>query len=97
MFLWGLPFALFSGFAISSWRPTEAIEWIGIVLLAALGILAIFLMYISVFGSEEKVNKAADWVSDGGDILGFLLALAVALVALPITGVIRVFRPKLKD
>ena len=89
MFLWGMPLLVIGGFALASWRPMETYEWFGLVLLSAIGCGGAFLMYVAVRGSKNSVDKAANFMHEGGDIVGVLFALAVCLVALPITAFFR--------
>jgi drug/metabolite transporter (DMT)-like permease len=92
MFLWGLPFAALSACALFSWRPSEPLEWLGILLVLALGIFGLVLMFVSVFGSEHSVDKTASAMADGGEIAGLVLAVVAALFALPITILLRALK-----
>jgi hypothetical protein len=89
MFLWGIPLLAVGGIALAFWRPLEVYEWIGLALLSAVGCGSAFLMYVAVCGAKNSVNKAANFMHEGGDIVGALFALAVLLVALPITAFLR--------
>ena len=89
MFLWGIPFLTVGGIGLASWRPLDVYEWIGLALLSAVGCGGAFLIYVAVRGSEKSVDKATHLMSEGGEIVGVLFALAVFLVALPITVFLR--------
>ena len=90
MFLWGIPLLAVGGIALAFWRPFEAYEWIGLALLSAVGGGGAFLMYVAVLGTKNSVDQAANFIHEGGDIVGALFALAVLVVALPITAFLRV-------
>jgi hypothetical protein len=89
MFLWGIPLLAVGGIALAFWRPLEAYEWIGLALLSVVGGGGAFLMYVAVLGAKNSVDKAANFMHEGGDIAGALFALAVFLFALPVTAFIR--------
>lgn len=89
MFLWGIPLLAVGGIALASWRPLEAYEWIGLALLSVVGGGGAFLIYVAVLGAKKSVDKAANFMHEGGDIVGALFALVVLLVALPITAFLR--------
>lgn len=59
-------------------------EWFGLGLLSAMGCGGTFLMYVPVRGSKDAVDKAANVMHAGGDIVGVLFVLAIGLLALPI-------------
>src|SRR5690606_41285409 len=82
MFLWGLPFAALSACALFSWRPSEPLEWLGILLVLALGIFGLVLMFVSVFGSEHSVDKIAIAMADVGEIARLVLAFVAAVIVL---------------
>ena len=48
-------------------------------------------MYVSVFGDDEKFENATKYIHDGGELMGIVLFIAVALLAVPITVCIRYF------
>jgi putative Mn2+ efflux pump MntP len=90
MFLWGLPFVGISVYALASWHPVETYEWFGAALLCALGLLGFYLLGIATMGSKARLEKSTDFIHDGGDILGLVLVVAIALVAIPVAVVLRV-------
>lgn len=71
------------------WGPIETCEWFGITLLAALGLLGIYLVSTVVFYSTVLVERSTDFMRDGGELIGFVLAIAVMGVAIPITALLR--------
>lgn len=91
MFLWGLPFTLLGSYALASWHPVEAYEWFGVALLGAIGLLGTYLLSTSVFGSNARVERSTGFMHEGGEFIGLVLAIAVALIAIPITSILRAF------
>jgi hypothetical protein len=89
MALWSAPFIALGVFAGTEWRPEEAWEWVGFGFVALIGVYGVFLLYTAFLGSRKRLEKATDWMADGGDILGAVLALLVAGLAIPITIVLR--------
>jgi hypothetical protein len=89
MFLWGVPFLLLGCYAMFSWRPVETYEWFGVALLFAIACGGALLIFVSTRGSNEAVEKASNYMHEGGDVFGAILALLVCLVAVPIAAVIR--------
>ena len=92
MLIWGLPFAGVAVFAVISWRPVDAYEWFGLGLVFALGCGGALLIYLALFGSNKAIDKASNYMNEGGDIIGAIFALVVFLFALPITALIRALR-----
>ena len=92
MLLWGMPFVALLGFAGFSWRPVDAYEWFGFGLVITLGLGGLFLIYIALFGSKKAIDKASNYMNEGGDIIGVIFALGVFLIALPVTAFIRGLR-----
>lgn len=90
--LFGLPFAGFACYAVAYWRPTEPIEWFGMVLVVAFGTYGAWLVYVSTLGTDENFERATRYIDDGGELLGLVLIVAVAVVAIPVTIVIRSIR-----
>jgi hypothetical protein len=84
----------FGAFVLISWRPTAAIEWFGYMLIALVAALGLYLVAAGLTSSEKKLDRAADFMSDGGDVVGVVAALAVCLVALPIVAVARLVWPR---
>ncbi|ABM93336.1 hypothetical protein [Methylibium petroleiphilum] len=94
MLIWALALGLFAGFVLVAWRPTDAIEWAIYALVASIGVLATYLAYTALRGSEASVDKAAGFMGDGADIVGLVAAIAVCVVALPTVALLRVFFPR---
>ncbi|MGE0645517.1 MAG: hypothetical protein AB7P24_17800 [Nitrospira sp.] len=92
MFLWGVPFFAIGILVIVEWRSLGSSEWdviLTITVLAACGAIGVFLMYVAVFRENKIVDRALEWMGEGGDIVGFLFALVVAVVAIPLTVLFR--------
>ena len=49
-------------------------------------------MYLAALGSKRAIDKASNAMNEGGDIVGAIFGLAVFLIALPITALIRAMR-----
>ena len=97
MVLWSVPFVSIGIVALLQWRPSEPWEWFGLSFAVLIGVYGLFLAYAGIFGSATLVEKAAGFVAEGGDVLGVVLALVVAVVAIPVTIAIRAFYPKKKS
>jgi hypothetical protein len=89
MALWSAPFIALGVFVGVEWRPEAAWEWVGFALVALIGVYGAFLLYTAFLGSRKRLEKATDWMADGGDILGAVFALLVAGLAIPITVMLR--------
>lgn len=92
MYLWGLPLALLGGYALAAWHPAEAMEWVGVALLALVGLLGLYLLAAAAMGSDADVRKAMEFMHEGGEPVGFVLAVLVMLMAIMVTAVFRVVR-----
>ncbi len=89
MVLWGSPFLALGLLVAAQWRPTGLWEWLGFALVAAVGLLGGFLCYTGFFGSRKRLERATDFLADGGDIVGAVFAVVVVLFAIPITLLLR--------
>ena len=94
MLLWGGPMLAFGAYVLLSWRPTIAIEWLGYSLFVLLAALGLYLVTTALTSSKERLDRASTFMSDGGDIVGLVAAVAVCLVALPIVAVARLVWPR---
>jgi hypothetical protein len=91
VFIYGaLFFGLGFAIAYAFFMPPESFEWITLGL--AIAGFGAFMLYASVFGRLRILEKAANAVSDGGEILGIVLMLAVFLAALPIAAIVKLAR-----
>lgn len=95
--LFGLPLAGFACFAVFRWHPSEPLEWFGMLLLVLLGLYGAWLVGVSMFGNDATFERSIRYIDDGGELLGVLLILAVALIAIPITVTIRLFKPRASE
>ena len=89
VFIWGVPFGTFGLYFAFQVEPAEAIEWFGFALLLLVAVFGLYLMTTAALGSIEAIVRAAGFTSDGGDIIGLLFLVAVLLVALPLTALLR--------
>jgi hypothetical protein len=89
MALWSAPFLALGIFAGIEWRPEAAWEWVGFGFVALIGVYGAYLLYTAFLGSGKRLEKATDWLADGGDIMGAVFALLVAGLAIPITIMLR--------
>ena len=89
---WGIPFGALGLLALVQWQPTELWEWLGIALTTAIGVYGLFLIYAACFGSDPFFERATNYASDGADVFGLFPGIAVAIVAIPSTILLRVFR-----
>ena len=90
--LFGTPFAGLGSYGCYSLllgHPSEPLEWVGFALLVAVGLYGVSLVYASIFLTDAGFEKSIRYIHDGGEILGIVLILAVALVAVPVAIVIR--------
>lgn len=87
--LWGLPFVGLACFALAYWRPTETLEWFGLVLLVAGGIYGAWLVYMSLLGNDENFDRATRYLEDGGELFALVLIVSVAVLAIPLTIIAR--------
>jgi hypothetical protein len=92
--LFGLPFAYLGVSGVVALSPPEGWWWLGVVLLAALGLYGGFLVYAACFGSKGLFERATRYIHEGGDLLGLLFVLVVGLLAIPITVLLRWLRPR---
>lgn len=89
MVIWGAPFVALALFAAIRLRPSDWTEWCLLALLVALGTYGAFLLCVGFLGSDSRVERSIDFMSEGGELLGVVFALAVAVVAVPVTLLIR--------
>lgn len=88
---WGGPFVALALFMISAVQapPADATEWLLSALGAALGSYGAFLVVAGALGNDAMIKRATGFVSEGGELLGLVLAVAVAVIAVPTTVVLR--------
>ena len=61
--------------------------------LGALGIYGVFLIYAACFGTEVFFKRAMRWM-DGFDLIGLVFIVAVGLVSIPLTMLLRLIYPR---
>lgn len=88
MVLWGAAFASLGLLLLSRFTPRDPLEWVLSGLLTLIMCLGAFLCCVGAAGSKVQVIEATDCMSEGGDLLGIVFAVAVALVAVPVTMVL---------
>jgi len=91
LLLWGGPFLALGLFmaAAAHVPPSDGTEWFLLAFGAALGSYGAFLVFAGALGSDALLDRATGFVSEGGELLGLVLAVAVALVAVPVTVLLR--------
>lgn len=92
--LFGLPFAVVGVAGVIALSPPEGWWWLSVLLLVALAIYGVFLVYAACLGSDDLFERATRYVHEGGDVLGLVFVMVVGLLAVPITVLLRWFRPK---
>lgn len=85
MITWGGPFLGLGLFAAFNLHPADISDWLILALISLLGVYGAYLTYIGFLGSDSLVERSVDFMAEGGDILGLLFALIVAIVAVPVT------------
>ena len=91
--VFALPFIVLGAYSVAQSHPMETTEWVLFALLASLGIYGACLFYAAVFGSDSLFARSAGWVGDG-DLLGILVLFLVCAISVPITVIIRLFKPR---
>ena len=89
MAIWAIPFLTLGVIAALEWRPEGVLETLGFACVELIGVLGAYLLYTAFLGSQDRLEKAADFMADGGDIVGAVFTLAVAILAVPITLMLR--------
>lgn len=89
MVLWGGALLALGTFVSISWRPADA-EWLGYGLFALLAVLGLYLVAAALVSSEERIDRACNSLSHGGDIVGLVASVLVCVFALPIVAIARV-------
>jgi hypothetical protein len=87
--IYGIPITALGLGGLWHFRPDQPVEWLLVAALVCLAAFGLFMTYAAFFGSPTVLERVADGVSDGGEIVGLVLLLAVIVIALPITGLIR--------
>ena len=85
MVTWGVPFVGLGLFAVFNINPVDVSDWLILALVSLLGVYGMYLVYVGFLGSELLVERSIGFMADGGDFLGLLFALVVAIVAVPVT------------
>jgi hypothetical protein len=87
--LWSMPFvALGVGIAMG-WHPDGLWEWLGFLGVELICLYFAYLLFVSLFGSDTRIAQSSGVLADGGDLPGLVLVVALVLVALPITLLIK--------
>jgi hypothetical protein len=87
--VWGTPFLAIALFAVAEFRPVDWAEWCVLALVVAFGAYGAFLLWLGLRGSDSRVESSMDLMSEGGELLGVVFALVVAVIAVPVTLLIR--------
>ena len=72
--------------------PPEPGEWLAVALGVAILSFGLFMIYASVFGRLHILEKAANAVSDGGEVIGLVLLAVVVFAAIPIAALVKLLR-----
>lgn len=75
-----------------AFTPPEPLEWLAVALGLAIAGFGAYMAYASVFGRLRILEKAANAVSYGGELLVIVLVLPVFIAAIPIAGVVKRIR-----
>jgi hypothetical protein len=89
MVVWGTPFVALAVLAVAEFRPSDWTEWCLLALAVAFGAYGAFLLWLGFLGSDSRVESSVDLMSEGGELLGVVFALVVAVIAVPVTLLIR--------
>lgn len=83
-----MPFvAMGVGFAMA-WHPDSRWEWLGFMVVELGCMYFAYTMCLALFGSDKRFSESSV-PTDGADSFGLVLVVAAALLALPITLLIR--------
>jgi hypothetical protein len=90
LFLWGVLLGALAVYAASvlASEPGEYLLWSSGAVLAAIAALAIVLLVASLFGSEKWLDRAFGLLHPD-DLVGIVLILSVAGLAIPLTAALR--------
>ena len=92
VFIYGALFvAMGLGIAVA-FTPPEPLEWLAVALGLAIAGFGACMAYASVFGRLRILEKVANAVSYGGELLVIVLVLPVFIAAIPIAGVVKRIR-----
>lgn len=83
MAIWSLPFILVLIFCLAHIQQLKPDYWLMLFPMAS-GFLGVWLLYSSLYASDETIDKRLSALAEGGEILGVVLVLAVILIALPL-------------
>jgi hypothetical protein len=93
VFIYGAIF-LAGGIALTNaFFPPESWQWLAVALGVAVTGFGVFMVYTSVFGRLHILEKAANAVSDGGEVVGVVFLAVVVLAAIPIAALVKLLRP----
>jgi len=87
--MWGVPLVGFAGAVLWHLRPEDVGEWFLVVGFGALALFGTWLCCLA-FSSPRRLAVARDFLATCTDPIGALLALGVALIAVPVTMLLRV-------
>jgi amino acid transporter len=95
IFFWGAGFALCFAAVPFLWGSHIEERGVAVAALTITSILGLFMLCIAVFGSDSSIQTVSSF-TNSLDIVGFLFFAIVAIVALPVTALIRAYKPALK-
>jgi len=88
-----IPLASAVGFPVVMWRPSGW-EWLLWAFLLGLTVFFASVLCAALFGTDATFKRASSYLEDGGHPAAIVLVLAVLILAIPITVLIRRFRPR---
>jgi hypothetical protein len=92
VFIYGALFVAMGLRIAIAFTPPEPLEWLAVALGLAIAGFGACMAYASVFGRLRILEKVADAVSYGGELLVIVLVLPVFMAAIPIAGLIKRIR-----
>ena len=92
VFIYGAIF-LVGGVALTNaFFPPDSWEWLAVALGVAIMGFGVFMVYTSVCGRLHILEKAANAVSDGGEVIGVVFLAVVVFAAIPIAALVKLLR-----
>ena len=92
MAIWAAPFiaiAVYSAFHLADLAPAD--YWL-VVIPFVVGTLGAFLLYTAILADNETVERRADFIGGGGEILAVFAIIAVIILAVPIYELLKLLR-----
>jgi putative effector of murein hydrolase len=90
--IWAVPFiavSVYSAFHLADISPAD--YWLVVIPFVA-GTLGAFLLYTAILADNETVERRADLIGGGGEIIAFFAIIAVIILAVPIYELLKLLR-----